>query len=156
MMTKMNMTSPLTVLGLGWGLGLLTLAADVASLSAADDDTTTPAAIKAIQGTWVTSETDSTEAKWAFKGDSVRVSVEGSEYVGKIKVDDKAKPHATLDISISEGPEEYKGKTGKAIYKLDGEKLVIAASTAGHDRPKDFEPVPDEVFIFRLNKQKSS
>ncbi len=151
---KMNMTNRLMGLALPSGLGLLTLAAVVATHSATADDSTTSAAIKAIQGTWVTSENDSLDAKWAFKGDSVEVSVNGTDYAGKIKADDKAKPHCTLDIAISAGPEESKGKTGKAIYKLDGEKLVISASTPGHDRPKDFEPVPDEVYVFELKKQK--
>ena len=102
----------------------------------------------------MTSETDNLDAKWAFKGESVEVSVNGQEYTGKFKLDAQAKPHSTLDIAISEGPEETKGKTGKAIYKLDGEKLVITVSVPGHDRPKDFEPVPDEVYRFEMKKQK--
>jgi uncharacterized protein (TIGR03067 family) len=151
---NMNMTNRLTGLALTSGLGLLTLAAVVATRSVTADDSTTSAAIKAIQGTWVTSENDSLDAKWVFKGESVEISVNGTEYIGKIKADEKAKPHSTLDIAISAGPEESKGKTGKAIYNLDGEKLVISVSTPGHDRPKDFEPVPDEVFLFHLKKQK--
>ena len=53
-----------------------------------------------------------------------------------------------------QGPEDAKGKTAKGVYKLDGEKLVIAVSVPGHDRPKDFEPAPDEVYLFELKKQK--
>jgi len=34
------------------------------------------------------------------------------------------------------------------------EKLLISVSMPGHDRPKDFEPVPDEVFLFELKKEK--
>ena len=150
----MNMTDRLMGFALACGLGLLSLAAGVATRSAAADDSAISPAIKAIQGTWVTSENDALDAKWAFKGETVEVSVNGADYTGKIKVDDKAKPHATLDVAISEGPEESKGKTGKAIYKLDGEKLVITVSRPGQDRPKDFEPVPDEVFRFELKKQK--
>ncbi len=149
----MNMTDRLMGFALACGLGLLTLAAGVATRSAAADESAISPAIKAIQGTWVTSEDDSLDAKWAFKGETVEVSVNGQEYTGKIKADDNAKPHSTLDIAISEGPEESKGKTGKAIYKLDGENLVISVSIPGHDRPKDFEPVPDEVYRFELKKQ---
>jgi uncharacterized protein (TIGR03067 family) len=155
LMMKVNMTAALTMLVLAAGLGLLTLAADAASPSGAADDTTIPAAVRALQGTWMTSESDDVDAKWAFKGESVKISVDGTEYVAKVKADDKAKPYATLDIAVFEGPEETKGKTGKAIYKLDGEKLLISVSTPGHDRPKDFVPVPDEVHIFQLKKQKS-
>ena len=86
----------------------------------------------------------------------MEVSVNGQDYTGKIKVDDKAKPHSTLDIAISDGPEESKGKTGKAIYKLDGEKLIVAVSHPGGERPKDFEPQPDEVYVFELKKEKKA
>ncbi len=150
----MNMTDRLMGFALACGLGLLTLASGVATRSAAADDPAISPAIKAIQGTWVTSENDSLDAKWAFKGETVQVSVNGEEYTGKIKLDEKAKPHSTMDIAISAGPEESKGKTGKAIYKLDGEKLVISVSTPGQDRPKDFKPGPDEVHLFELKKQK--
>jgi uncharacterized protein (TIGR03067 family) len=150
----MNLTDRLMRIALACGLGLLTLAAGISSHSATTDDTVSSSAIKGIQGTWVTSENDSLDAKWAFKGESVEVSVNGENYKGNIKLDDKAKPYPTLDITISDGPEDSKGKTGKAVYKLEGEKLVIAVSTPGHDRPKDFEPVPDEVHLFQLKKQK--
>lgn len=150
----MKMTNRLMGFALAFGLGLLTHVAGFAISSAFAEDAVSSPAVKAIQGTWVTSETDSLDAKWAFKGDSVQVSVNGQEYTGKFKVDDHAKPHPTLDIAISEGPEETKGKTGKAIYKLDGEKLVISVSLPGRDRPKDFEAVPDEVYRFEMKKQK--
>src|SRR3954466_5946505 len=118
----------------------------------ADDATPTPA-LKAIQGTWVTTESDSIDAKWEIKGEALKASVNGMEYVGKVKVDDKAKPHSTLDINLTDGPEDAKGKTAKAVYKVDGEKLVIAVAVPGHDRPKDFEPAPDEVYLFELKKK---
>ena len=62
----MNMTNRLMGFALACGLGLLTLAAGVATRRAAADSAISPA-IKAIQGTWVTSEDDSLDAKWAFK-----------------------------------------------------------------------------------------
>lgn len=124
-------------------------------LRAAADDATAPAG-KALEGTWQTSDDDVLDAKWVFKGEKVEVSVNGMEYAGKVKADEKATPHATLDIELTDGPDEAKGKTAKALYKLDGEKLVIAVATPGRDRPKDFEPVPDEVYLFELKKPKKS
>jgi uncharacterized protein (TIGR03067 family) len=136
-------------------LGLLALAAGFTAGAVAADEPADSPALKALEGTWATAETDSLDAKWIFKGQIVEVTVNGMEYKGKIKVDDKVKPHATLDIDITEGPEDTKGKTGKGIYKLDGEKLVVSVSHPGHDRPKDFEPVPDEVYVFELKKKKA-
>lgn len=150
----MVVTNRLFGFALGCTLALLAATAGLAPLSAAADESADSPALKAIQGTWATSENDPLDAKWTFKGETVEVNVNGMEYVGKVKLDDHAKPHSTLDIAISEGPEESKGKTGKAIYKLEGEKLVISVSMPGHDRPKDFEPVPDEVYLFELKKAK--
>ena len=140
---------------LAFALGCLGMAAGVRPRAVVADDSAECPALKALEGTWSTSETDSLDAKWVFKGDVVEVNVNGMEYKGKVKVDDKAKPHPTLDIDLTEGPEDSKGKTGKAIYKLDGEKLVVSVSHPGHDRPKDFEPVPDEVYVFELKKKKA-
>jgi uncharacterized protein (TIGR03067 family) len=134
-------------------VGMLGLGAGLSIAAPADDAAVSPA-VKAVQGTWVTSGNEGLDAKWVFKGEAVEVTVNGMEYSGKIKLDDQASPHHTLDLAISEGPEAAKGKTGKGVYKLDGEKLVISVSHPGHDRPKDFQPVPEEVYVFELKKQK--
>jgi uncharacterized protein (TIGR03067 family) len=130
--------------------GLAVLAALTASVAWANssrspgDDAADSPALKALQGTWV------------IKGDKLTASVNGMDYEGKVKVDDKAKPHATLDIELTEGPEDVKGKIAKAVYKLDGEKLIVSVGHPGHDRPKDFEPQPDEVYVFELKKEKKA
>jgi uncharacterized protein (TIGR03067 family) len=142
--------------------GLAVFAALTASIAWANplrspsDDGAESAALKAIQGTWVTSENSNLEAKWVFKGDKLLASVNGMDYEGKVKIDDKAKPHRTLDIELTEGPEDAKGKIAKAVYKLDGEKLIVAVSHPGGERPKDFEPQPDEVYVFELKKEKKA
>ena len=147
------MTKPIRSLTLACMLGSVALAAGFGARAVTAEDPALDPAPKAVQGTWVTSESDSLDAKWVFKGETLEATVNGMEYVGKFKVDDKAKPHSTLDIALTQGPEDAKGKTAKGVYKLDGEKLVIAVSVPGHDRPKDFEPVPDEVYLFELKKQ---
>jgi uncharacterized protein (TIGR03067 family) len=152
----MIMMKPIRGLTLACVLGSVACAAGFATRAVAVEEPALEPAIQAIQGTWVTSENDSIDAKWVIKGETLAASVNGMEYVGKLKVDDKAKPHSTLDIALTEGPEDAKGKTAKALYKLDGEKLVIAVSHPGHDRPKDFEPAPDEVYLFELKKQKKT
>jgi uncharacterized protein (TIGR03067 family) len=122
----------------------------------AGDEAADSPALKAIQGTWVSPENSNLEAKWVFKGDKLTASVNGMDYEGKVKIDDKAKPHPTLDIELTEGPEDAKGKTAKAVYKLDGDKLIVCVAHPGGDRPKDFEPQPDEVYVFELKKEKKA
>src|SRR5437868_2028233 len=117
--------------------GLAAFAALTASIALAStpgspgDGATESPALKAIQGTWVSSENSNFDAKWVFKGAILTASVNGMDYEGKVKIDDKAKPHPTLDIELTEGPEDAKGKIAKAIYKLDGEKLVVSVAVPG-------------------------
>ena len=148
------MMKPIKCLTLVCVMGYLAFAAGSTARLVAAEEPALDEAIKAIQGTWTTSENDSLDAKWVIKGETLEATVNGMEYVGKLKVDDKAKPHSTLDIALTQAPEDSKGKTAKAVYKLEGEKLVIAVSVPGHDRPKDFRAVPDEVYLFELKKQK--
>jgi uncharacterized protein (TIGR03067 family) len=143
-------------LTLAFALPCLALLAGLSTHTVIADEAAQSPALKAIQGVWATSENDNVDAKWDFKGDSLKVTVNGMDYAGKIKLDDKAKPYSTLDFDLTEAPEDSKGKTAKAIYKLEGEKLIISVSTPGHDRPRDFEPVPDEVHLFELKKQKKN
>jgi len=42
-----------------------------------------------------------------------------------------ADPDATIDLAIEEGPEDSKGKTSKALYKLKGDKLTLCVSLPG-------------------------
>jgi uncharacterized protein (TIGR03067 family) len=142
--------------------GLAAFAALTASIAWAgaprspSEDAAESPALKAIQGTWVTPENSNLDAKWVFKGEKLIASVNGMDYEGKVKVDDKAKPHATLDIELTEGPEDAKGKIAKAVYKLDGDKLIVCVAHPGLDRPKDFEPQPDEVYVFEMKKEKKA
>ena len=76
------------------------------------------------------------------------------DYTCKAKIDTDAKPFATIDLVIDDGPEEAKGKTSKGIYKIDGEKLTLCVSAPGKDRPKEFAQVDDEAYLFELKKEK--
>lgn len=142
----------LTSLGL-LAAGLLAAAAGGFAATAADDKAKTDA-VKSFQGGWVTTENEGIEAKWEFEGETVKTMVSGMDYVSKLKVDPAAKPHKTLDLAIEAGPEDSKGKISKGIYKLEGEKLTICISIPGKDRPKDFEQVEDECYLFQLKKEK--
>jgi uncharacterized protein (TIGR03067 family) len=132
------------------GVGL----AGISGLASADDkDKKVDDSLKEIQGTWVAVENSGFDSTWAFNGDDLKSSVNGTEYISKVTADPKAKPHATVDITIKEGPDESKGKVCKAIYKLDGEKLKLCLALPGRDRPKVFEQADDEAYVFELKKE---
>jgi uncharacterized protein (TIGR03067 family) len=128
-----------------------------AAIARADDDKSSAEdALKALKGTWVAAEDDGIDSKWTFEGETVKASVNGLDYTCKVKIDPKAKPHATVDFVITEGPEEAKGQTSRCLYKLDGEKLTLCVSMPGKDRPKEFEQSEGEVFVFKLKKEKAA
>ena len=53
-----------------------------------------------------------------IKGDKLKLKIAGSpEMVATIKVDSKAKPFASIDMTADDGPE--KGKTMLGIWKLE-------------------------------------
>jgi uncharacterized protein (TIGR03067 family) len=142
------------------GLSLLFTFAVGASLSlgwttanARGDENAQTESLKPLQGTWA-SGGEGLDATWTFEGEKVKASVNGIEYTCKVKVDKEAKPFATLDFEITDGPDEAKGKTSKCIFKLDGEKLTLCVSVPGKDRPKDFAQVDDESYLFDLKKEK--
>jgi uncharacterized protein (TIGR03067 family) len=138
------------------GAALLLLAALWSGLDRAQaiaDEKAPAAAGKVILGTWV-ADGDGIDSKWVFEAETLKASVQGVEYVCKYKVDTAAKPHPTVDLTIDEGPDESKGKTSKCIYKLDGEKLKLCVSLPGKDRPKEFEQVDGEAYLFELKKEK--
>jgi uncharacterized protein (TIGR03067 family) len=135
-------------LAIGTGLNMSWVAA-----SAAADSKSQAELIKPFLGTWASSG-DGIDATWTFESEKVKATVAGMEYTCKPKIDGDAKPFATIDLVIDDGPEEAKGKTSKGIYKIDGEKLTLCVSAPGKDRPKEFAQVDDEAYLFELKKEK--
>jgi uncharacterized protein (TIGR03067 family) len=121
--------------------------------SARGDEKSQADLLKPFQGTWASSG-EGLDATWTFEGEKVKATVGGMDYTCKAKLDDTAKPHATIDLLIEDGPEEAKGKTSKGLYKLDGEKLTLCVSAPGKDRPKEFAAAEDAAYLFELKKQK--
>ena len=150
--TRMRSSAGLFTLLAVAALAALSLLGGVTAQALADDKAQSDK-LKPFQGSWAT-DGDGIDAKWTFEGEKLKASVNGTDYSCKVKVDTEAKPNATLDLEIEDGPEEAKGKTSKCIYKLDGEKLTLCVSVPGKDRPKDFAQVEDESYLFTLKKQK--
>jgi uncharacterized protein (TIGR03067 family) len=157
--TMKAMTNGVGLRATGFGLPIFALAvwavagfASSATLVLADDKPQSEL-LKPFQGTW-NSTGDGIDAKYTFEGEKLKATVNGNDYTCKVKVDTDAKPFATLDLEIDDGPDDAKGKTSKCIYKLDGEKLTLCVSAPGKDRPKDFATVEDEAYLFELKKEK--
>jgi uncharacterized protein (TIGR03067 family) len=149
---RMRSSAGLSTLFAIAALAALALLSGVTAQALADDKAQSDK-LKPFQGTWAT-DGEGIDAKWTFEGEKLKATVNGTDYTCKVKIDTEAKPNATLDLDIEEGPEESKGKSSKCIYKLDGEKLTLCVSLPGKDRPKDFAQVEDEAYLFTLKKQK--
>ena len=118
------------------------------------DDAKVTGDLKKLQGTWVSASAEGPDIRWEFEGEKLKAKVGDNEYVCSVKLDEKATPHPTADLTIKEGPGDAVGKTSKAIYKFDGDKVVFCVTTPGNDnRPTEFKASPDESHLFELKKK---
>jgi uncharacterized protein (TIGR03067 family) len=135
-------------------LAVATLAAWSAPVATAEDEAIS-GDLKKMQGTWVKDGEEGPDVKWTIKGDKLDVEVAGMEFKCKLVLDSKATPFPTADLEIKDGPGDAAGKTSKAIYKFDGEKLVFCVTHPGiESRPTEFKPIEDQALIFTLKKEK--
>jgi len=98
-----------------------------------------------LQGTWmaVSGEKegkDDPEAKehaLVFEGDNFMIKRGDKVFVrGTFKIN-AAKSPKTMDIDISEGPEDVKNKTAQAIYAVNGDELAWCVAEPGSgERPE--------------------
>jgi uncharacterized protein (TIGR03067 family) len=73
---------------------------------------------------------------------------------GKIVVIDPSKTPKEVDYTYTEG--EDKGKTSKAIYKLDGDTFTDCFGPAGSARPKEFTSTDENdqmVLVYKRVKK---
>ena len=86
-------------------------------------------------------------------GENYLVTTDEGEDRGTTRVMPDAKPSA-IDITGTMGPN--KGKTFLAIYKLDGDTLVVCYDLGGKSRPKEFKTEPKStLFLVTYRKLKS-
>lgn len=132
------------------GKGVVAFLLLVGLVQAADD---LKEPLKSLQGNWAFQLGDDS-GKFKFEADKVTIEVSnGSFYVARVKIDDAADPK-TIDFMIEEGPDNAAGKTAYGLLKRDGDKFVIAVAPHGlGERPKNFEPIDGEVFVFKLARQ---
>lgn len=108
-------------------------------------------ALKSLSGKW-SSDKDGITAEWTFEANKLTATVNGNQYKAEVSVDAAAKPHNTMDLKITESPEGNTDTVGKAIYKIDGEKLIICVSMPGQNRPEEFSTIDEVQYKFELKK----
>ena len=110
--------------------------------------------LKKLQGTWINAGSEGPDSTWKFAGETLKTTVNGQDYTCSVKIDEKAKPHATIDLSVKDGPGDSSGKIAKGIYKFDGAKLSLCVTRPGNEtRPTEFKTIEEEIYLFDLKKE---
>src|SRR5438309_6345333 len=120
---------------------------------------------EALQGTWTAvsgekegkEDAEAKEHALVFEGDKFSVKKGDNVIVqGTFKIDASKSPK-TMDMEITEGPEDVKGKTAKAIYLVKGDELTWCVTHPGSgERPEKFatkEGVQQMLVKFKRAKQ---
>jgi uncharacterized protein (TIGR03067 family) len=110
--------------------------------------------LKKLQGEWTATSPDGSELLYTFKGKVMTLKGPTRTYVITITLDEKAKPHKTIDMKIDKAPEDAKGKVSKGIYKFDGDDKFIMCFRPEDGRPDKFENVGFEQFVQELKRKK--
>jgi uncharacterized protein (TIGR03067 family) len=107
--------------------------------------------LKAMQGSW-TGERNGDKSTWAFDKETVKTTADGQTYTSKVQVIEGTTPNE-LDLEITAGPADAVGLKFKAIYKFEGEKLLICVAAPGYDtRPSTFKEADGESWLYELKK----
>jgi uncharacterized protein (TIGR03067 family) len=110
-----------------------------------------------LQGTW-NYLAGTREAQLLITGDHYTVQFKnGDLYVGTFVLDPERKPKA-MDMRIEQGPARHLGLTARAIYALDGNRLLLCPARPGtDDRPKFFPGPDDPTYLFMVfERQKTT
>lgn len=136
-------------------IGLALAALVTLSATGLADDAKIEGDLKKLQGTWVKDSGDGPDSTWVIKGEELTATVDNAEYKCTIKLNAKAQPQPSIDLMIKEAPGDAAGMTSKAIYKFEGEKLLLCIALPGRDeRPTEFKSTENEAFLFELKKDK--
>jgi uncharacterized protein (TIGR03067 family) len=114
-------------------------------------------------GQWQAVEAELAGMKWPPRMTrSIQLTIDGEKYLvttdegedrGTVRYVGDEKPSA-MDITGTMGPN--KGKTFLAIYKVEGDKLVVCYDLSGKARPKEFKTEPKSMlFLVTYRKLKS-
>ena len=109
-----------------------------------------------LEGTWVGADAGGYGGQWTFVISKDKVEVKGPEsayYAGTMNFNNNMSPKQ-IDFKIEKcSMPEYIGETSLSIYKLEGNKLTIAASEPGSMYRPGFFDSTGGVMLFSLTKQ---
>lgn len=109
--------------------------------------------LKRMQGAWKTELPDNGgEIHYQFKGSNLVVEAPNRRYEITVTLDPEAKPHKAVDFHVDEGPEESKGQTNQAIYRIEEGKLIICIDGGAGSRPAEFETEQGQSYILELSR----
>lgn len=135
-----------------WVLCLAIQPAVVPAFAAADEAAAAKA-LKSLEGKWTGKTFDAVETVWEFKEDTLKVKIGDLDFTAKVKIDPEAKPHPSVDFTLSK-PSEFEGRTALAIYRQEEGKLkVCVAMPDNPNRPTVFEAEEGESFVYELKKE---
>jgi uncharacterized protein (TIGR03067 family) len=137
---------------------VLVLAAIAVPAVAADDTDDK----QALQGTWKPNEAVLGDNKidmmllemaaLVIEGDQYTITIRDKMEKGTLSVDPKKMPK-TMDIFPTQG--DNNGKTFLAIYKVEGDSLIVCYSLDQVSRPEDFEPDSNTLLVVKYQRMKA-
>jgi len=146
--------------GLAWLLLLVW-----AFVQPAHAETSLAATEERLQGRWEVYAYGTSWKTWTISFDQRRfhsVGEAGDWYTGRVEVRDEIEP-SQLDFVIEDCQCKYKGMTSRAIFRWEGENLVMAAPAPDSPRPADFDESSGQMMELRrlgeesrMRPQKSS
>lgn len=110
--------------------------------------------LKKLQGEWVAPSPGGGEVLYTIKGNVMAVKAPSRSYKITVTLDEKAKPNKTIDMKITEAPDDAKGKPSKGIYKFDGDDKWTMCFRPDDKRPDKYENVGFEQFVTEFKRKK--
>jgi uncharacterized protein (TIGR03067 family) len=99
-----------------------------------------------LQGTWravsahdfgrEVSQEELRSLRLTIRGDTIHATYGNKTADATFKLNPTSTPQQ-IDVTLTQGPEEAKGKTFHGIYLLEGDTLKIAYRNPGEPRPKE-------------------
>ena len=135
------------------------VAAGLVVVALAADDEAVKKEKQSLQGKWTIVAVDhdgKAVDMWkdgvrVFEGDSYTLTTKGGESFKGTFALDPAKVPKAIDFMPAGG--QYKGKTLRGIYEIDGDMLKVCFDLQGKKRPMEFKSAPGSQTFVNVHKR---